>query len=285
MNRYQTLHASADFALRVFDHPELVGHEDPDREVASGWGLAFVRQGHFSITVDGRRRDLQAGSLFITHPGLEFRCQHTDGCADDVCVSIAFNEGAVRGFEDAWTRSSWAARELPTPQLAFVQHRLESALARNDDFNVERWAHTALDALSSDTTNATARGSYALRGDDIAAVIATCEAVDRDPVARQSIADRAQSVQRSGTQLTHAFRRFLGVSPHQYVVRRRIAVAADLLAAGRSVSDACYLSGFENLSHFVRSFQRTLGVRASQWTALSSAERRRKVQDLLRRRS
>jgi AraC family transcriptional regulator len=297
MNRYQPLLATTDFALRVFDHPEHDVHEDPDLEVAAGWGIAFVRRGGFSITVAGKRRDLRAGSLFITHPGLTFRCTHPDGCTDDVCVSIALNDASVAGLEDAWTNAGWAARETATPRLALVQRRLESAIASRNEFNVERFALEAVDALVADTsplsaertslrhgatTSSFARGRYASRQSDLDAVVHACQSIDTDATARRSIAERAQAVGRSGTQLTRAFRRYVGLSPHQYVLRRRLIVAADLLAAGRSVSDACFHSGFENLSHFIRSFQRAYAVRPSQWPQLAPSEMRRKVQDLQR---
>lgn len=279
VNRYQSVLTTSDFALRVFDHPEQAPHEDPDREVAAGWGIAFVRRGGFAITIDGERRDLRAGSVFLTHPGLAFRCTHPAGCVDDVCISIALSDDAVLGAEDAWTPARQAARVSATPRLALVQRRLDAAMARRDDFSVERFALQAVDALVADSLP---RGRYAPRQDDLDAVLTTCEAIDADASARRSIAERAQAVGRSGAQLTRVFRRFVGQSPHQYVLRRRLVVAAELLAAGRSVSDACYFSGFENLSHFVRSFQRAFGLRASQWRFLAPSEMRRKVQDLLR---
>jgi len=280
VNRYQPVLATSDFALRVFDHPEHDVHEDPDVEVAAGWGIAFVRRGGFSITVDGKRRVLRAGSIFITHPGLTFRCTHPDGCTDDVCVSIALNDASVAGAEDAWANAGWAARETATPRLALVQRRLEAAIAARDEFSIERFAMQSVDALDADTS--TSRGRYAARHDDLDAVISTCERIDADAAARRSIAERAQAVGRSGTELTRVFRRYLGVSPHQYVLRQRLIVAADLLAAGRSVTDACFYSGFENLSHFIRSFQRAFGVRPSRWQQLAASEMRRKVQDLQR---
>ena len=271
--------------VRTFDHPAHESHCDPEHEVADGWTIAFVRAGTFDVVVDGARERMREGSVFITRPGLAFRCEHHDECPDDVCLSVAFAPQAVTGSDDAWERAGWSARVTPTPRLAYAQRRMARAAAGHDLFEIERWALASHAALTDDARGASVRGAYAVRDPDLDAVVATCDAVERDAVARRSVAERARDVQMTSTQLTHAFRRYAGLSPHQYVVRWRLAAAAELLDDGMSVSESCYRSGFENLSHFCRTFQRALGIRASQWTALPLAEKRRKVQDLTSRRA
>lgn len=280
MNRATLLHATADLTVSRFDHPAHELHADPEREVATGWHVNFVEAGRFDVIARSQRSRLRGGSVFITRPGLEFRCQHGDACPDDVCISIAFDADAITGHEDAWTRTGWTARERGTSRLAYVHRRLARAARLADAFEMDRWASEALTALRADSARAEGRGSYAARAGDLDAVVATCDAIERRPAERFDVAARARQVHRTGTQLTHAFRRYLGASPHQYVIRWRLIDATRRLDAGTSVSDACYRSGFENLSHFCRSFQRTLGVRASAWRRLAPAERRRKVQDL-----
>lgn len=231
--------------------------------------------------VQGTHHRLTTGSVLLTYPGLAFRCGHGGSCPDDVCLAVGFEPGAVAGVEDAWARAGWAARRVPTPRLAYVQRRLAGAVAAGDGFELERWALAGLTALVADAEGAGARGHYAPRPADLDAVGATCRAIEADPAARRSVAARARDVGLSSTRLTHGFRRYLGLSPHQYVVRWRLAAAAALLDDGRSVSDACWRSGFENLSHFCRSFQRAFGLRASLWPRIPLPERRRKVQDFL----
>jgi AraC-like DNA-binding protein len=210
---------------------------------------------------------------------------HGDECPDDVCLSIGFSDAVVEEAGAPWTRAPWVARAEPTPRLAFAQARLAAAVARADAIGAERWANDALDALASDVADGRRRGAYRARPGDLDAVVAVCDAVDADPAPRTAIAQRARAVGRTSTQLTHAFRRYTGVSPHRFVITSRLSHAARVLDAGATVSQACYQSGFENLSHFVRTFQRAFGVRASAWRSLGLAERRRKVQDLRGRRA
>lgn len=281
MNRHALLHQTAEFALRRFDHAPDQVHEDPDREVAQGWGMAFVQHGSFDVVVNGRRRRHQAGSVFLTHPGMTFRCHHADGCHDDVCLSLAFGEGAVAGLEDTWRHSAICERGSPSPRLSFVHERLSRAVAELDAFGVERWTLAGLAALAADARAGGARGVYTPRTSDVDAVAAVCRSIELDPAAHLSIADRARAVMRTAPALTHAFRRFVGVSPHQYVVKHRLALATTLLSDGLQVSTVSLTCGFENLSHFCRSFHRHLGVAPSRWNSLSPNERRRKVQALL----
>lgn len=282
MNRTTILHRTADLSVRRFDHPEHEAHHDPDREIGQHWSIAFVQSGCFAVEVDGQEHRLGAGSVLLEQPGVPFTCRHGEECPDDVCLSIGFEAEAVTQVEHAWARSGWAARVRPTPRLALVQQRLLDAAHHADSFELERWGLAALTALQVDARDDRARGPYAPRQGDVDAVVATCRAIEADPTANLSIAVRARAVGISSTVLTHTFRRYLGLSPHQYVIRWRVVRSTSLLDAGHSVSDSCYRAGFENLSHYCRTFHRALGMRASAWRTLPLSERRRKVQDLLR---
>lgn len=62
-------------------------------------------------------------------------------------------------------------------------------------------------------------------------------------------------------QFTHQFRRFTGVSPHQYVLRRRVEGAAQLLARpNQSIADVAFAMGFCSQSHLTVAFQRVYGT-------------------------
>ena len=156
---------------------------------------------------------------------------------------------------------------------------MADAAGNADRFQIERWALAALTALGIDTARPTARGHYAVRGADVDAVVAACRAIETDPISHRSIAARARDVGLTSTQLTHFFRRYVGASPHRYVMHWRLAAAAEFLDSGMSVSESCYRSGFENLSHFCRTFLRTFGIRASMWRTLAHGERRRRARE------
>jgi AraC-like DNA-binding protein len=284
MNRYQLLFATPDVSVSRFDHPPHEAHDDPEEEVATRWAIAFVQSGSFDVVQGTRRVRLQRGSVFLSRPGFRFCCSHHEVFPSDVCLSIGFEPRSVVGAEHAWAQAGWAVRRSPTPRLAYVDRRIRDAAAGGDAFQLERWALAALTALEADADAGRPRGRYAARGTALDAVVAACRTIEADPAARRSIADRARGVGLNSARLTRAFRRYVGMAPHSYVLRCRLAGAAELLDSGMSVSETCFRSGFENLSYFCRTFRRTLGVRASMWRAVGRDEKRRKVRELAGRR-
>ena len=280
MNRYQLLFTTPALSVSRFDHPPHEAHEDPDEEVATRWAIAFVLSGTFDVADGKRWLRLQQGSVLLSRPGTRIRCRHHELFPTDVCLSIGFEPDNVADSGDTSARNGWAVRRLPTPRLAYVGRRLREAAAGGDSFQLERWSLAALSALEDDGNRGMARGRYAARGTTLDAVVTTCRAIELDPSVRRSIGDRALDVGLNSVQLTRAFRRHVGMAPHAYVMRCRLASAAALLEAGVSVSQTCYRSGFENLSHFCRVFRHTFGVRPSRWRTLGRAAQRLKVREL-----
>ena len=67
------------------------------------------------------------------------------------------------------------------------------------------------------------------------------------------------------------FRELIGMPPHKYLVRIRLQHARVLLESGMSVTDVCYAIGFNNLSHFIRTFRAYYGSVPSKLKASKTA--------------
>jgi AraC-like DNA-binding protein len=95
--------------------------------------------------------------------------------------------------------------------------------------------------------------------------------VDTHAADWRSLGDIAAAARMDGSSVCRLFRRFLGVSPHQYLRRRKMALAAAfLLEGGGRVQDAAARVGMEDPFHFSRAFRAVHGVPPS---ALLSARR------------
>lgn len=64
----------------------------------------------------------------------------------------------------------------------------------------------------------------------------------------------------SKSSLTRMFKQELGISPLEYIIQQRIRKAKELLLLTKSVKEACFGSGFNDVNYFVRLFKNREGM-------------------------
>jgi AraC family transcriptional regulator len=75
-----------------------------------------------------------------------------------------------------------------------------------------------------------------------------------------SLHELAQLSGLSAFHFLRMFKRATGLSPLQYVTRRRMQLAKEMLATGLSVAEIAVRTGYSNTSHFITLFRRYYGV-------------------------
>ena len=65
--------------------------------------------------------------------------------------------------------------------------------------------------------------------------------------------------------LSNIFSRYAKIGFAQYLTDRRLHYAAHLLQTGMSVSEVCFQAGYQNLSHFIRSFKKRYGTTPAKY--------------------
>jgi len=88
--------------------------------------------------------------------------------------------------------------------------------------------------------------------------------LDIELTAQLRVADLAAVVPMSPSQFSRAFRATTGLSPHAYLVRRRVGAARKLLTrAPFGLDEIARRTGFSDGSHLARQFRRHLGTSPS----------------------
>ena len=82
-----------------------------------------------------------------------------------------------------------------------------------------------------------------------------------------SLAELSALAEVSRFQLLRGFVRELGITPHAYLVQRRVLLAQHLLAGGQTPATAALRAGFADQSHMTRAFMRQLGITPARYRA------------------
>ena len=93
--------------------------------------------------------------------------------------------------------------------------------------------------------------------------------MDDDPAASMSLAELAAAAGLSRYQFLRAFARCTGLTPHAYLVQRRVHLARRLIARGTRLADAAAASGFADQSHMTRAFVRSFGIAPAAYAKAS----------------
>ena len=267
--RVRTLHEAPDVSLVRFDHPhgglptEFSAHETSEQ-----YQINVVQSGFFRLRYGRREWTLGEGSFFISRPTDEYRYSHVKHLLPDTCLRVDFCGERSEEVADLFNRLSLV---LPgSNRLSWLAVQLSAVAADDPELALESVATEMLEAAS--TTGDASRHLY--RANQLKwygrRIGAARELMDADPAAHHSLWRLASEVSMSPFQFARVFRELVGVPPHQYLIRLRLARARVLLQSGTTVTDACYAAGFNNLSHFVRSFHRAFGVSPSRMRPTNS---------------
>jgi AraC family transcriptional regulator len=102
----------------------------------------------------------------------------------------------------------------------------------------------------------------------------SCAYIDAHLSERLSLADVSRAAGFTGMHFARLFRASTGLSPHNYVLRRRIAAAKVLLLdADHPMLDIALLVGFRTHAHFSSVFKRLVGEPPSRWKQTRLADR------------
>jgi AraC-like DNA-binding protein len=131
-----------------------------------------------------------------------------------------------------------------------------AAAAANSPDTMLRWEELAVTLLAEAMQLASRRGTPAKVPKSIASAV---NLIDDDPLAPLTLSDLARESGLSRYQVVRGFARRTGLTPHAYLIQRRIDIVRRLIAEGTPLAEAAIAGGFTDQSHMTRVFVRKYG--------------------------
>ena len=235
-------HTHDQFGIGLIDRGAQVSASDR-RQVEAGPGdLIFVNPGEVH---DGRPKGgaARAWRMLYLEPAL----------LEQACADVRGTEAGMLAF------AAPVARDAALRSMFDRIHRQLAGLQANEPMACEQ----ALLRLAA---------GFELRLNGAALPAAGAEGIGRArariddmPEAAVSLEELAADAGMSRFRLYRAFCRQLGLSPHAYLLQRRLGLARRLLQAGMPAAQVALAAGFCDQSHLNRWFTRTFGVAPNRY--------------------
>ncbi len=253
---------------------DIVCSAGPDDPRVEEWydavNIALVLDGTFHYRSEQGSATLAPGGIVLGNYGACFECGHEHGVGDR-CVAFHF---APEVFEEALS-STPGVRKMgfspaslpPLKATARLLADVETARDENDEAALEELAFDAASlvaatASGAEPANSESRIVYQRR------ISEAIRRIEDDLAQRHALADLAREAGMSRYHFLRVFREVVGVTPHQFVLRRRMHRAAvRLRRSDESVSAIAFAEGFEDLSTFNRRFRQVMGASPTAWRA------------------
>lgn len=247
---------------RVIDHVCRAGPSDPAfEERHAHTSVAVVLEGSFVYRSHGGRVLMAPGSVLLGNHGACFACSHEHGRGDR-CVSFQFDPGfveqAAAQLHDV-ARPDFARHRLPPLEELAPLAAGAAELTRSPDPAEAEELGTALLSAALRLAHGAVVRPVTVR--DEARVAAVLRLIDSGSADGIGLAGMAEAAGLTRHHFLRVFAAVVGVTPHRYLLARRLsAAAAALRAQPDRVLDVALATGFSDLSEFTRRFRRRFGV-------------------------
>lgn len=228
-----------------------------DRPASPFWCMEYIVKGKGYVSVNGKRFVASAGDVYILPRG-DDHYYYSD--AETPWEKVWFNIGGdfVGKAVDAYRLSDVHHVEGVDAEAAFrrfVENARAMKAAGKVDFN--RSAHDLLSVLQTLSAHRERQG----RSPDLGAAARLREKIDAITDYRVSFEDLTAACYATKSHLIRVFREAYGVTPYEYLLRRKLAEAEMLLEnTSLAVRDIADRLGFDNTHYFSTFFRKKRGV-------------------------
>ena len=251
----------------LFKHGPPPLNIEPRNSICAFRGIHFLEENCFVLGFEKREWLIEKGCAFLTERGRLHKYSHLRDVPPDTVLSVRFREPLLECMCEDLPSIPFAQLESflgVRNDLRFLRWRLDRLPEQCRELAIDEWV---IDLVVATYLIAPQAAWRTLRDDQLAWYAERIEAARAQLVDQYADEHRlrtlARSVGISTFQFARVFRELVGFAPHQYLLNVRYRTALHMLLEGASVTDACFQSGFSNLSHFTREFKARFGHRPS----------------------
>jgi AraC family transcriptional regulator len=224
--------------------------------------VAIVTAGTFQYCSRGGRELMTPGSLMLVGSEQLFECRHEHGSGDR-CISFSYSPKFLDRLDAGPVFRGM--RIPPVRSMAPLLARASAAFAGDVSTSWEELG-IELAASAAQMDRGLSRGSDNAGPGATERVSRVVRMMEDEPDDAHELSELARQARLSLYHFLRIFQKVAGVTPHQYLLRRRLHHAAvRLRTKPAKVVDIALESGFGDISNFNRTFRAEFGVSPRTW--------------------
>ena len=239
--------------IREVFHAHMVDYAYP-AHCHDTWAVLIVDDGAIRYDLDRRRCAAEGQTVTILPPGVAHDGRPAPGAGGFRKRELYLEDGFL---PDTLTGAAVDHTRISDPPLRAALSRLHDCLllsgeSGGESLYAEAWLVLIGERISGHLTSIPRPPSRPEAG--VARQLR--ELLDEHVTGPVSLARAATELDRSVPHLVRSFTRRYGLSPHAYVVGRRIDIARRLLLQGARPAEVAITVGFYDQAHFTRHFKK-----------------------------
>lgn len=235
--------------------------------------VSYVRKGSFSYHARGRTFDLVGGSVLVGHPNEEYMCTHDHHDCGDECLSFQLLPELIDTIAPHFR--NWGIGSVPPmTELMGLGELAQAAAEGRCSLGVDE-VGMIFTARFVELVSGYRRKPVQMRSLDRRRAVESALWIDEHAEQPINLELLAREADLSPFHFLRMFKKAIGITPHQFLLRSRLRHATRLLATDdRPITDVGLDAGFSDLSNFVRTFHRATGMSPAKFRQASRGNRK-----------
>lgn len=228
-----------------------------------GWCVGTVDSGVFHYAAEGGETLAVPGAILFGNAGEAFTCRHVGPEGNRRSV-IAVGHGLMTEAADALGLEDGAFKVAaipPGPGSAALYGAIRHLTRSRQVLEI-----TLMELLAATLSIGRKSRKWKCSGRDVTRVLEIVKLLEADYAQPHELQELAALAKFSRFHFIRVFRQVTGVSPNQFLIGVRLRVAAERLQiTSQPITSVALETGFNDISHFNRSFRRAFGMSPRQW--------------------